>query len=676
MNREEAKKRIDTLRETLRYHAQLYYQKDAPEITDDEYDALFRELTVLEEEFPEFADPTSPTVRVGGAPLERFEKVAHRVRMGSLTDVFTKEELAEFVLRMQNETGEDALFSIEPKIDGLSVSLTYENGVFVRGATRGDGLVGEDVTANLRTIATVPLRLREALPYLTVRGEVYMPRAVFGDLNAMREEEGKPLFANPRNAAAGSLRQLDPRVAAARRLAIFVFNLQEGSLYMDGREAESHDESLRRLEELGFTVLPHRSLLRGNQAVADAIDKIGALRPTLDFDTDGAVIKLDSLLLRTKVGEGSATPKWAVAYKYPPERQETTLCDIEIAVGRTGVLTPTACLSPVRLSGSLVSRATLHNLSFIEQRDIRIGDRVLVEKAGEIIPQVVSSVKDKRNGTERVFTMPTHCPSCGRAVVRDASGDGAAVRCVYPACPAQRARGILHFVSKGAMNVDGLGPRVVELLLDNGKIEDVADLYHLEVSDLAALERMGEKSATKLVAAIQASKNAGLARLLYALGIRQVGEIAAADIAARFGSMDAICRASFEEFAEIEDIGDVTAAHLVEFFADETTAALLARLEEVGVSFADKSAPKGHLLEGLTFVLTGTLPTMTREEAAEKIKAMGGHVSSSVSSKTSYVVAGEAAGSKLTKAQALGGPVLDEDALLLMLNDNQSGDKE
>lgn len=676
MNREEAKKRIDTLRETLRYHAELYYQKDAPEITDDEYDALFRELTVLEEDFPEFADPTSPTVRVGGAPLERFEKVAHRVRMGSLTDVFTKEELAEFVLRMQNETGEDALFSIEPKIDGLSVSLTYENGVFVRGATRGDGLIGEDVTANLRTIATVPLKLREALPYLTVRGEVYMPRAVFGDLNAMREEEGKPLFANPRNAAAGSLRQLDPRVAAARRLAIFVFNLQEGSLYMDGREAESHDEALRRLEELGFTVLPHRSLLRGNQAVADAIDKIGALRPTLDFDTDGAVIKLDSLSLRTRVGEGSATPKWAVAYKYPPERQETTLCDIEIAVGRTGVLTPTACLAPVRLSGSLVSRATLHNLAFIEQRDIRIGDRVLVEKAGEIIPQVVSSVKDKRDGTERAFTMPTHCPSCGHLVVRDASGDGAAVRCVYPACPAQRARGILHFVSKGAMNIEGLGPRLVELLLDNGKIEDVADLYHLEVADLAGLERMGEKSATKLVAAIQASKNAGLARLLYALGIRQVGEIAAADIAARFGSMNAICRASFAEFAAIEDIGDITAAHLVEFFADNSTLALLARLEAVGVSFEDKDKPKGHLFEGLTFVLTGTLPTMTREEAAEKIKAMGGHVSSSVSSKTSYVVAGAAAGSKLTKAETLGIPVLDEDALLLMLNGKQSSDNE
>ena len=666
MERDVARQEIERLRAELRHHAELYYQKDAPEITDDEYDAMFRALTVLEAEFPEFAAPDSPSARVGGAALDRFEKVMHTVRMDSLTDVFTKEELTDFLERMENELQSSPLYSVEPKIDGLSVSLIYENGVFVRGATRGDGTVGEDVTANLRTVRTVPLRLSEPLPYLVVRGEVYMPREVFAALNLIREDEGKPLFANPRNAAAGSLRQLDPKIAAARRLAIFVFNWQEGAIYMDGHQPKSHDETLRRLEELGFTVLPHRSLLEGKD-VASAIDAIGDLRPTLGFDTDGAVVKIDDLALRKRIGEGTATPKWAVAYKYPPERQETLLEGIDIAVGRTGVLTPTACLQPVRLSGSLVSRATLHNLSFITQRDIRIGDYVLVEKAGEIIPQVVSSVKEKRTGKERIFEMPTTCPSCGRPVVRDAEGDGAAVRCVYAGCPAQQARSIQHFVSKGAMDVEGLGPRVIELLLNNQKIADAADLYTLTVADVAGLDRMGERSARNLIKAIDASRSAGLERLLYALGIRQVGEVAAAEIAARFGTLDAVCRASYDDFAAIPDIGDITAANLTEFFADEENLALIERLKAAGVSCDAHRKQTDEKLVGLTFVLTGTLPTMTREEAGALIKASGGRVSSSVSAKTDYVVAGEAAGSKLSKAQALGVAVIDEEGLLALL---------
>ncbi len=661
---------IEKLRADLTRHAKLYYENDAPEITDDEYDAMFRRLLELEEANPEFFSPDSPTVRVGGAVLSRFEKVTHTVRMGSLTDVFSKDELAEFVLRMQEEIGEKPSFSAEPKIDGLSVSLTYENGVFVRGATRGDGNVGEDVTENLKTIRTVPLRLTEAIPYLCVRGEVYMPRRVFAALNEAREEEGLSLFANPRNAAAGSLRQLDSRVAAARQLAIFVFNVQEGSLYADGRETDSHTSALDRLEELGFTVLPFRKKVKGQEECEAYIDELGEKRSSLEFDTDGAVIKIDRFSLRRQIGEGTATPKWAVAYKYPPERKETRLLDIEIAVGRTGVLTPTACLSPVHLSGTTVSRATLHNLSFIRQKDIRIGDTVLVQKAGEIIPEIVASVPQKRTGDEKEYAMPTVCPSCGQTVVRDDDGDGAAIRCINPACPAQQSRSIQHFVSKGAMNIDGLGPRIIEALLAEGKIRDAADLYSLKSEDLESMERMGEKSASNLIRAIETSKSAGLERLLYALGIRQVGEVAAAEIAAKFGTLEALYSASFDDFAEISDIGEITAANLVEFFAREQTRDLTDRLLSAGVLDRAVKAPTADTLAGKTFVLTGTLPTMTRDEAGEKIKAAGGKVSSSVSSKTDFVVAGDAAGSKLTKARALGVTVIGEEELLAMLDGN------
>ena len=665
MTNEQVKARIDTLREELRYHSKKYYEEDAPEISDFEYDALFRELTNLEATHPEYDDPASPTKRVGGAALDKFEKFTHRVPLGSLSDVFSYEELDDFLLKSEERVaGID--YSVEPKIDGLSVALTYENGVFVRGATRGDGSVGEDVTENLRTIRDIPLTLSEPLPYLCVRGEVYMPRAVFEDLNRAREEEGLSRFANPRNAAAGSLRQLDSRVTASRRLSIFIFNLQEGSLYADGRAAKSHTEALLRLRELGFVTLPHQALLHGAEAIKGHITRLGELRPTLPFDIDGAVVKADDLGVRSILGELTSTPRWAVAYKYPPEQVETTLEGITVQVGRTGVLTPTAELTPVYLSGSTVARATLHNLDYITAKDIRIGDRVILQKAGDIIPEIVRSLPEKRTGRETVFEMPRVCPSCGHPVVKDDAGEGAAVRCVYAGCPAQRARGIIHFASKGAMNIDGLGEQVVIALLENGLITDASDLYSLRAEDVAQMERMGEKSADNLIRAIDVSRKAGLERLLFALGIRQVGESAAEAVAARFRTLDACLSASFDDFSAISDIGPITASGLCEFFADGENRALIERLRERGVLFDSVKEAPADTLAGLTFVLTGTLPTLSRDEASERIKAAGGKVSGSVSKKTSYVVAGEAAGSKLTKANELGIPVIDEEALLKM----------
>ncbi len=667
MTRTDAEKRINYLREEIAYNSKLYYEKDAPKISDYEYDAMFRELSDLESEFPEFDSNTSPTKRVGGRALDKFEKFSHTVRMGSLTDVFSYEELRDFIDRTNAILGVGTEYSVEPKIDGLSVSLIYKDGVFVKGATRGDGLTGEDVTENLRTVRSIPLKLNEPIPYLNVRGEVYMPRSVFKELNEVRESEGLPLFANPRNAAAGSLRQLDPKIAAARRLEIFVFNLQEGSLYSDGRACKTHSESLDRLTELGFTVLSDRKTLIGFDSVSEHVKHLGNLRPELSFDMDGAVIKVNDLNSRITVGEGTSTPKWAVAYKYPPEEKRTKLISIDIQVGRTGVLTPTANLEPVRLAGTTVSRATLHNLNYIRERDIRIGDTVVVRKAGEIIPEILESIKSDRDGTETEFEMPTLCPSCGHTVVRDDSGDGAAIRCVYAGCPAQNARGIVHFASKGAMNIEGLGPQVVELLLANGKISDITDLYTLKVEDIETLDRMGRKSAENLVAAIEKSKEAGLERLLYALGVRQVGEVAAEEIAVKMRTLDACIDASFDDFAAINDIGDITSTALVEFFADEKTKVLCEKLKSAGVKCESISEPKKETLAGLTFVLTGTLPTMTRDEASALIKKNGGKVSSSVSKKTSFVVAGEEAGSKLTKAQALGVRIIDEEDLKAML---------
>lgn len=667
MTRAEAESRIAVLREKIEYNSRLYYECDAPEISDYEYDAMFRELCDLESAFPELDSPTSPTKRVGGRALDKFEKYTHTVRMGSLTDVFSEDELSDFLDRMSEMLGEGTVYSVEPKIDGLSVSLTYENGVFVKGATRGDGITGEDVTENLRTVRSIPLKLSEPLPYLVVRGEVYMSRAVFEAHNARREAEGQPLFANPRNAAAGSLRQLDPKIAAERKLDIFIFNLQDGSLYADGRECKTHTESLDRLAELGFTVLPERAAIAGKSAVTDYVRHLGDYRTEAAFDMDGAVIKIDDLSARRTVGEGTSTPKWAVAFKYPPEEKRTKLLSIDIQVGRTGVLTPTANLAPVRLAGTTVSRATLHNIDLIRERDIRIGDIVVVRKAGEIIPEITESVKVERDGTEQIFEMPTVCPSCSHPVVKDDDGSGAAVRCINPACPAQVARRIVHFASKGAMNIDGLGPQVVDLLIREGRISDISDLYTLTVEDVEPLERMGRKSAENLITAIEASKTRGLERLLFALGVRQVGEVAAEAIAARMRTLDACFAATAEDFAAVKDIGEVTAAALVDFFADSATRALCDRLTALGILTEAVAEKPADTLAGLTFVLTGTLPTMSRDEASALIKRAGGKVSGSVSKKTSYVVAGEEAGSKLTKANELGVTVIDEAALLEML---------
>lgn len=668
MNLTEAKERIEYLRKTLEYNSRLYYEKDAPEISDYEYDALFRELVNLEAEFPQLDSPTSPTKRVGGKALDKFEKFTHTVRMGSLTDVFSEEELKDFLGKCEAELDNEPEYSVEPKIDGLSVTLIYRDGVFVKGATRGDGIVGEDVTENLKTIRSIPLKLTEAIPYLNVRGEVYMPRAVFNELNEVREAEGLALFANPRNAAAGSLRQLDPKVAASRRLEIFIFNLQEGQLYTDGRAPLTHGEALDRLAELGFVTLPHRRTLSGQDAVCDYVRELGEMRPELSFDMDGAVVKINNLADRDILGEGTSTPKWATAFKYPPEEKRTKLLSIDIQVGRTGVLTPIANLEPVRLAGSTVSRATLHNGNYIREKDIRVGDTVVVRKAGEIIPEILESIKSEREPDAIEYEMPGFCPSCGHPVERDTAGDGTAVRCVYAGCPAQNSRAIVHFASKGAMNIEGLGPQVVELLLANGRIKGIADLYDLKIEDVETLDRMGRKSAENLINAIEESKSRGLERLLFALGVRQVGEVAAEQIAGKMQTLDNVFSATFEDFAAIQDIGDITARALVEFFADEDTRDLCERLRNAGVSFNAVKEQKSSAFEGLTFVLTGTLPTMTRDQASELIKERGGKVSGSVSKKTSYVLAGEEAGSKLTKAQELGITIISEAEFLEMIN--------
>ena len=659
-------KRIKELRETLTHHAKLYYVYDAPEISDYEYDMMFAELKALEEKHPELEDPASPTHRVGGKALDKFEKVVHGVRMNSLSDVFSFEEVEDFVVKTDGIVG-NAEYSVEPKIDGLSVALTYENGLLVRGATRGDGVEGEDVTLNIKTIKTVPLSLSEPLSF-TVRGEVYMPRASFEKLNAARELGGESLFANPRNAAAGSLRQLDSKIAAERGLDIFVFNLQEGNLYTDRENPTSHTAVLDRIAELEFPVLRDRARVKGASAVIDHINRLGELRDGLAYDIDGVVIKLDDIEQRVTVGEGTNSPKWAVAYKFPPEQKQTKLLDSTVAVGRTGVLTPNAVLEPVRLAGTSVSRATLHNIEFIREKEIKIGDTVTVQKAGDIIPEVVCAHKEKRDGSEREFNMPERCPSCGEPVFYNAE-EGAATRCTNSACPAQLSRSIEHFASKGAMNIDGLGPQIVELLLANDLIHDVADLYSLKVEEIAGLERMGKKSAENLVASIENSKKAGLERLLYGLGIRNIGEVAAVALAARYGTLSACFDATLEEICAIEDFGEITAKCVVDYFSHPQNRELCVRLMEYGLVTEAVAAPTDSSLEGLTFVLTGTLPTMSRDEASKLIKAKGGKVSGSVSKKTSYVVAGEAAGSKLTNAQNLGIPILDEAGLLKMLGD-------
>lgn len=655
-----AKRRIDELRELLAHHSFLYYVEDAPQISDYEYDKLFYELVALEEKYPEFDSPTSPTKRVGGKALDKFEKVTHAVRMGSLADVFSYDEVRDFVAKTNEKLGKATVFSVEPKIDGLSVSLVYENGRFSLGSTRGDGTVGENVSENLKTVRTIPMKTKDALPHLEVRGEVYMPREAFAALNEKREAEGEQLFANPRNAAAGSLRQLDSKVTASRRLDIFVFNVQAA----EGIEFSSHIESLEYLKSQGFHIIDGIRRASSAEEIISAIEEIGAARDSLPYDIDGVVIKADSLAERRILGENISTPKWAIAYKFPPEQKQTKLTDIIIQVGRTGVLTPNARLEPVRLAGTVVSRATLHNIDFIRERDIRIGDTVTLQKAGDIIPEIICVDKSKRNGSEVPYEMPTLCPSCGEPVIRD---DEAATRCTNASCPAQLERHITHFASRDAMNIDGMGPAVVRLLIASGLIHDVADIYSLSAGEIEGLDRMGKKSAENLIAAIERSKSAGLDKLIYALGIRQVGEKAAKSLAEAFPDIELLFSASEEQISAIYDFGDISAHYIVNFFAHPQTRVLVDELKSRGVKTTYEVQKRGNIFEGMTFVLTGTLPTMKRDEASRLIEENGGKVSSSVSAKTSMVLAGEDAGSKLTKAQSLGVRIISEEELLAML---------
>ncbi len=650
-------KQISELREKIEYHSRKYYVEDSPEISDYEYDKMFYTLVRLEEENPEFADVNSPTRRVGGKALDKFEKITHTYPLKSLSDVFSYEELGDFVRKIKADYP-DVEFSVECKIDGLSVAIHYENGELVYGATRGDGLVGELVTENIRTIGSVPLKI-DYKGTLEVRGEVYMPKSSFEKVNALREENGEALFANPRNAAAGSLRQLDSKIAASRGLDIFVFNLQ----YCD-KTFESHNETFDFMRENGFKVIPFAKVMSDFDEIIDTIKEIGEKRGNLPFDIDGMVIKVNSLKLREEIGEGSGTPKWAVAYKFPPEEKETELLGIDIQVGRTGVLTPIANLSPVRLAGTTVSRATLHNLDFIRERDIRVGSMVTVRKAGDIIPEIVSA---KHTEGLPVYEFPENCPACGEKVSR---GEEAAIRCTNSACPAQLRRNLVHFASKGAMDIDGFGPAVADALCDKELVKNVADIYYLKEEDLVSLERMGEKSVKNLLTAIENSKTRGLARLLYALGIGQIGDKTADSLAQNYTDIEDFFTVSAQQLTEIDDVGDIVSKCVCDFFAHPSTRETIDRLKEAGVVTASaKKEKKDNRFEGITFVLTGTLPTLTRSEAEEIIISHGGKTSSSVSKKTGIVLAGAEAGSKLTKAEQLGIKIIDEEEFRRLIQD-------
>ncbi len=656
---ESIKKQMQELAEALEYNSRLYYELDAPVITDEEYDRLFRQLVDLEKEYPQLADPNSPTQRVGGKVSEKFEKVRHIVPMDSFADIFSEEEICEFCDKIKKDHPE-ADFIVERKFDGLSVSLEYEDGVFVRGLTRGDGVFGEDVTENIRTIKSVPLELKKKEGNILVRGEVYMPRRVFARLNEIREANGEKNFANPRNAAAGSLRQLDSKICASRGLEIFVFNLQTADYIPD-----RHSEALEMLSDMGFTVSPGGMVCKTTEEVINAVRHIGELRPQLPYDIDGAVIKVDKLSIRELLGSTAAAPRWAVAYKYPAEVAETVLKDIEIQVGRTGVLTPRAVLEPVRLAGSTVSYATLHNIDFIRERDVRIGDTVRVHKAGDIIPEIISAVTEKRPTGAVPFEMPSLCPSCGERVCRE-EGE-VAVRCINPDCKSQLSRSIIHFVSRGAMNIDNLGESVIEQFIAEGLVSGAADLYYLKKEDIAVLDRLGEKSAQNIINAIDKSRSAGLEKLLCGLGIRHIGEKAAQTLAAKFGDIRSLMAASLEDLCAVDDIGLESAKAIINFFSGDHAKLLVERLIAAGVSVESKDKPLGNSLEGKTIVVTGTLPTLKRSEAEALIRAHGGNASGSVSKKTSFVLCGTDAGSKLTKAQALGILVINEEEFLEMI---------
>lgn len=645
---------IEQLRSIINYHSNLYYTKDDPEISDFEYDALMNRLKEMERENPSLITPDSPTRRIGGQVLAGFETVTHTVQMQSLTDVFDREGVIEFGKKTSAALGEEPEYVTELKIDGLSVSLEYRNGVFERGSTRGDGIIGEDVTQNLRTIRTIPLKLSENIPYLEVRGEVYMPHQSFLRLNELQEEREQKPFKNPRNAAAGSLRQLDSSVTAQRNLDIFVFNIQQ----IEGKTIETHTEGLKYLSHLGFKTIPEKTVYKTIEDAFDEVLTIGENRDKLDFDIDGAVIKVNSLKQRQILGQTAKCPKWAVAYKFPPEKKETKITDITVQVGRTGVLTPNAVLETVRLAGTEVSRATLHNIDYIRQKDIRIGDTVIVQKAGDIIPEVLEVVKDKRSGNEKVFQMPERCPVCGAAVSRE-EGE-AAVRCTGGECPAQLARNIIHFVSRDAMDIEGMGPAVVERLLNEKLIASAADIYTLSASEIEKLEKMGKKSAENLISAIEKSKENDLSRLIFALGIRHVGARNAKILAEHFKTLDNLINAPESEIAEVDEMGDITAQSIKKFFLQPQNTDIVEKLRKSGVNFLYKEQQTGDIFNDKVFVLTGTLPTLSRSEATEIIQQNGGKVSSSVSKKTDYVLFGDDAGSKLLKAQQLGTVTIDE----------------
>lgn len=659
MDINEAKKLVGKLKIQLEKANHNYYDLDAPTLEDDEYDALMRELRGLEQDFPELLTEDSPSQRVGGTAQNTFAKVRHEVQMGSLQDVFSVDEVRAFVERVRGEGAYE--FTVEPKIDGLSVSLEYRDGVLTLGSTRGDGFIGEDITPNLKTIRTIPLNIPEKLPLFEVRGEVYMPRSSFAELCELQEKNGEPLPKNPRNAAAGSLRQKDSKITASRKLDIFCFNIQRA----EGREFKTHSETLEFMDELGFHVIPDYRVCHTADEIVERIEEIGQMRRSLPFDIDGAVVKVNNIALRAEIGETTKVPKWAVAFKYPPEEKETTLREIEINVGRTGALTPVAVFDPVQLAGTSVGRAVLHNQDFITERDIRIGDRIIVRKAGDIIPEVVKSVAHGEDSEP--FHIPDICPVCGSKAVRDE--DEAVIRCQNIECPAQLLRSIEHFASRAAMNIDGLGEAIVEQLVQADLVHTVADLYTLDLQELTALERFGTKSAQNLLDNIEKSKNNELDRLIFALGIRGIGQRAATLLCQKYGSMDSIIAAEADDIAAIDGFGEILAQSVYTAMREPHRIALINRLKQLGLNMNYSGQKVSDKLAGLTFVLTGTLPTLKRDEAKEMIEKRGGKCSGSVSKKTSYVVAGEEAGSKLTKANELGVPVLTEEQFLQMIGE-------
>ena len=665
MNKKQAKERIEELRKQVEYHAKKYYDEDKPEISDFEYDMLMVELRNLENQYPELKSKDSLTQKVGGHVKEGFQKVTHEVPLQSLQDVFSIEEVEDFDKRMQEKAKENNIeevkYVVETKIDGLSAALEYKQGKFVRGATRGNGLVGEDVTNNLKTIKTIPKEIKDKID-ITVRGEVFISKSDFEKMNQEREENEEELFANARNAAAGSLRQLDSKITSKRPLDIYIFNVQK----IEGKEFNSHYEELEYLKDLGFNVNPVRIYCENIEEVKKAIEKIGEMRENLTFGIDGAVVKIDNLKFREILGTTAKTPRWAVAYKYPPEKKETILKDIVCQVGRTGVITPMAILEPVKVAGSTVSKTTLHNEDFIKQKELKIGDTVVIQKAGDVIPEIVEVKKEKRTGEEKDFEMPNVCPVCGAPAVRE-EGE-AAIRCTGIECPAKLFRNLVHFVSREAMNIDGLGENIISQFLDKGLIKDISDIYKLTFEDIASLKKNGQKFAQNLIDSINKSKENDLYRLITALGIRHVGAKASKLLARKYKTIDNLMKASFEDLSMINDIGPIVANSIREFFVQEQTIDLINKLKELGVN--TKSLEEDiddNRFEGKTFVLTGSLEDFTRGEASNIIEKYGGKTSGTVSKKTDYVLAGEEAGSKLTKAQSLGVTIISEEEFKNMI---------